>query len=488
MAFFGKRLFDDIEATRGLLSAPVAPAAPAGLLGASWDQFYQPYLNTGSYLDRPSDLNLELREGNAGELANLIGYSGATTTPTTYTQGGMNEGGETSFQASGNAYTPDFLKALEQYKFAQADPYRTAVIDQGGQNIGTFQSGDEESAFDKFAWTAVPLAIAAMGAGAFGGWVPGTEGAAASGGGAIGAGELAAPSFFQPGATFLGESVAAAPAMSSGLGASIGSLAPVASPSLLGSSFLGEALPSLTMGASQAAPSFFDAGSSFLGEQVPSAMPMTPDPLAPWSMQSAAPIEASFTAPAATGAPSFFDQGSQFLGEQVPAAQPMTADPLGSGSLAPQAPIEATYGAPAITPPASTPPTTGLDPMRQAELAGYQTNGSMPSSPAVASTGGGLLGQFGGTVADAAKWMKANPLLGKLLMSGATGLLSAAGSGSSSGAAQQDYGPAKQWGSPLQQGLLGNVQQTMPAAIQQRPAGLLAQGNANSGAWRFLGG
>ena len=137
-------------------------------------------------------------------------------------------------------------------------------------------------------------------------------------------------------------------------------------------------------------------------------------------------------------------------------------------------------------------PTT-YEQLRADEKAGMgQTAGNIPKTVNMGGLGGtmatgGMLGQLGGTVADAAKWMKDNPMLGKLLMSGATGLLSTAGGGSSS-APQQDYGPAKQWGSPLQQGLLGQVQQTMPSAIQQRPSGLLAQGTPNSGAWRFLGG
>ena len=385
--FFGNGLLDDIEAARsgGMLSAPQT-AQPAGMLGKSWDEFYQPYFNTGSYADRPGDLNLELREGNANELAKLIGFSGATTSPMYYTQGGMNEGGDTTFQAKGNAYTPDFLKALEQYKFTQADPYRTSVIDQGGQNLGTFKSGDEESAFDKFAWQAVPLAIAAMGAGAFGGWAPGAEGAAGGAGTISGGGGLTAGG-------------------SAGYG-SIGG----------------------TLGGS---------GGTTLG-------------LAGGGMSGGAGINSALL------------------------------QSLGAGAAGT----------------AATLPSSGLNAMRLGEIASYATNGSMPSSAATAE-GGGLLGspqstagQIGAAVRDnpVSAWMKANPTLGKLLMSGGTSLLSAAGGGSSGSGQAESYGPAKQWGSPLQQGLLGQVQQTMPSAIQQRPSGLLAQGNANSGAWRFLGG
>jgi hypothetical protein len=101
-----------------------------------------------------------------------------------------------------------------------------------------------------------------------------------------------------------------------------------------------------------------------------------------------------------------------------------------------------------------------------------------------ASSGAGLLG----TVKDAAAWMKANPVMGRLIMSGATGLLSGAGGGSSS-EPQAPSGPPVQWNSNLQQGLLSPVQQyAPPAVVQNRPAGLLAQGYANDGAWRYLGG
>jgi hypothetical protein len=129
---------------------------------------------------------------------------------------------------------------------------------------------------------------------------------------------------------------------------------------------------------------------------------------------------------------------------------------------------------------------TGLNTMRAGELAGYATNGAMPSS--AASAGGGLLDSAMGAAGTAGQWMKDNPMLGKLLMSGGMSLASAGGGGSSA-PAPKTYGPAQQWSSPIQQGLLSNPQQINPAAItQQRPAGLLAQGQQNDGAWRFLGG
>jgi hypothetical protein len=99
-----------------------------------------------------------------------------------------------------------------------------------------------------------------------------------------------------------------------------------------------------------------------------------------------------------------------------------------------------------------------------------------------------VLGTVKDTIGSAAQWMKDNPVLGRLIMSGATGLLSGAGGGSPS-TPQTPSGPPVQWNSNLQQGLLSPVQQYAPPAVQQnRPAGLLAQGYANDGAWRYLKG
>jgi hypothetical protein len=58
-----------------------------------------------------------------------------------------------------------------------------------------------------------------------------------------------------------------------------------------------------------------------------------------------------------------------------------------------------------------------------------------------------------------AKFITDNPLLAKGLFSAATGLLSASGGGGSGGG-EPKFGPAKQWKSPLQQGLIGNPQLT----------------------------
>jgi hypothetical protein len=80
-----------------------------------------------------------------------------------------------------------------------------------------------------------------------------------------------------------------------------------------------------------------------------------------------------------------------------------------------------------------------------------------------AMTAGGSGGLLGGTLGKfapgVAKFITDNPLLAKGLFSAATGLLSASGGGSSGGG-EPKFGPAKQWKSPLQQGLIGNPQLT----------------------------
>lgn len=118
-------------------------------------------------------------------------------------------------------------------------------------------------------------------------------------------------------------------------------------------------------------------------------------------------------------------------------------------------------------------------PAASSGLSGLLQNGGQAAS--------GAVGAVKDAVAPAAQWLKDNQTLGRLLLGGATSLLSSQGGGSG-GASEAPSGPAVQWNSQLQKGLLAPVQQYAPDAIQQRPSGLLAQGNAGDGAWRFLRG
>ena len=142
---------------------------------------------------------------------------------------------------------------------------------------------------------------------------------------------------------------------------------------------------------------------------------------------------------------------------------------------------------PAVPMGQAAPPDTGLSQFRQNELAGYETNGALPTSPAVPTGTGGLLGGIKAGGSQALDWMKANPGLAKLMLGGATSLLSA--QGNASGGAQKSYGPPVQWKSqiqPLSQGILGG-QMGGQSSGYPKAMGLMG-GNANSGAWRFLGG
>jgi hypothetical protein len=80
------------------------------------------------------------------------------------------------------------------------------------------------------------------------------------------------------------------------------------------------------------------------------------------------------------------------------------------------------------------------------------------SGGAAAGSGGLLGGSLGKYAPSVAQFITDNPLLSKALFSGATGPLSASGGGGGGG--EPKFGPAKQWKSPLQQGLIGNPQLT----------------------------
>lgn len=136
---------------------------------------------------------------------------------------------------------------------------------------------------------------------------------------------------------------------------------------------------------------------------------------------------------------------------------------------------------------AASPPASGVSDFRKAEIDGYQTDGSMPSSPAVPTGTGGLLGSIKAGGSTALDWMKTNPGLAKLLLGGAGSLLST--QGGAGGGAPKPYGAPVQWNSAppkISPGILGG--QGGGQSSGYPPALGLMGGQANSGAWRFLGG
>jgi hypothetical protein len=92
-------------------------------------------------------------------------------------------------------------------------------------------------------------------------------------------------------------------------------------------------------------------------------------------------------------------------------------------------------------------------------MGGYAGAGLEGGTMTAGGSGGLLGGTLGKFAPGVAKFITDNPLLAKGLFSAATGLLSASGGGSGGGG-EPKFGPAKQWKSPLQQGLIGNPQLT----------------------------
>lgn len=107
---------------------------------------------------------------------------------------------------------------------------------------------------------------------------------------------------------------------------------------------------------------------------------------------------------------------------------------------------------------------------------------TLANAGGVMSTAPGLLGSLGGLggqIGSSAQWLAANPMLAKLLITGAGGLLGAmGGSSSGSSSAGMAIGPAKQW------------QGGRTAAIQPnlKPTALPALRMGGNGAARYLKG
>ncbi len=179
--------------------------------------------------------------------------------------------------------------------------------------------------------------------------------------------------------------------------------------------------------------------------------------------------------------PDFNAPGSGLLQAMQQAQAPLDA---GSMSQEAQAAMNSTpsYQASGIA--SSVQPDTSPIQAGQMSAEAQKAIGNTPS------VGGGLLDTIKSTGTDLSNWMKQNPVMGRLLLSGAGALLNTVGSGSigSSSGGSTTYASPVQWTSN-------------PSALGQATAGLLAPqvkqlnpqlpgllGNANSGAWRFMKG
>lgn len=429
---------DDEVPQKSIQAAPVASGllaqAPAAPAGQTWQDFASGYGDAVGIGSLSGVHNSKLFDTMANQIAKQIGFTGPISVPGSYQFENFNESGSFMDTAQGKQASPEFLKALEQYRFAQSptEAYKGAITDTAGNSVGTFTTGNKDTSFDKFANTAIPLALAALGGAAFGGYIPGAEIGAGSAGGAAGGAAAA-----DIGALGLAEGVY-------GAGGALGAgVAPGTVGGLAGST----------------------AGFGGLGSVLPAGV--------------------GFGGAAAAGAAGLLEpELSQAFSFDPSAAQ--SANPLGGG-LAPTVETLPTLGAETTA--------FGSVPELSAMAAGapVQTafgSFALPAASTLPTAAPGLLDTVKGAGSTASQWMKDNPLLGRLLTSGAVSLLAGSG-GNSSGGSQSSApsGPPVQWNSPLQQGLLAPVQQYAPAAItQNKPAGLLAQGFENDGAWRYLKG
>jgi hypothetical protein len=92
--------------------------------------------------------------------------------------------------------------------------------------------------------------------------------------------------------------------------------------------------------------------------------------------------------------------------------------------------------------------------MTGAQTSAYDALIGATGSPGLANAGSNLVGSdLGRATTGITSWLRDNPTLGRLLFSAGSGLLSGVG-GSSGGGSQQPLGPARQWSSPLQQGII----------------------------------
>lgn len=445
---------------------------------ATWQDFAASYGDTGPIGKLSGVHNSKLFDTMANQIAKAIGYTGKTWVPGTYEFENANEGGTFMDKAQGKTASPEFLKALEAYQFSRdADKLKGTITDTAGQSVGNFTAGNKDTGFDKFAEVAVPLGLAAIAGGAAGlfGPVGGSAAGGAAGSGTItGGGGLTAggsAGYGSIGGTLGGTGGTTLGVAGSGMSAGAGLTSPLLqSMAAIGT---GSVLPASmqTAGGLLDGLPMITADPAAAIEAYVAANPVTAESLVATLPEISMPV----VAPSFTQAPEAFNaaKDSQLASSQL-------------GITGAESAAAAT--APATVNLGSLGGTMGTAGGLQGMMAeASQGMADAMTAPNAVTGGGGLLGQASSVVNPGLQWLKDNPTLGRLLLGGATGLLSGSGS-SGGGSSTVNTGPAKQWTSPLQQGLLSPVQQYAPAAIQQRPAGLLAQGYANDGAWRFLGG
>lgn len=119
-------------------------------------------------------------------------------------------------------------------------------------------------------------------------------------------------------------------------------------------------------------------------------------------------------------------------------------------------------------------------PLFGASVGGASTasTGSTPTA-----TGGGVMDTIKGAVGPIATWAKDNPLLARLLFSGAGALLGASGGASGGGGPAPFVGTPTPWSSGMQMGIQAPVQLNNFGPVRPR-----AQGMSMTGAGRFLKG
>jgi hypothetical protein len=97
--------------------------------------------------------------------------------------------------------------------------------------------------------------------------------------------------------------------------------------------------------------------------------------------------------------------------------------------------------------------------MTGAQTSAYDSLIRATGSPGLANAGSNVLGSdLGRATTGITSWLRDNPTLGRLLFSAGSGLLG--GVGGSGGGSPQPLGPARQWSSPLQQGIIQDPERT----------------------------